>query len=86
MGWTKSECVACGSNVDNDAICKKTNKMGFYCFDCEAKGHLQLDHHLIQHGAWTAVIKCPSCGTTDVYAGCMENKTGIASGGIRFEI
>jgi DNA-directed RNA polymerase subunit RPC12/RpoP len=83
MGWTKSECVACGASVDG-STCKKTNKMGYKCFDCGASGHLPLNHYLIQNGAWLAVIECPSCRTRELYAGSTTDYTGIASGSIRY--
>lgn len=84
MGWTKSECVACGSSV-TEYTCNATGKMGYKCFDCGVNGHLSFDHPLIQNGLWLAVVQCPSCGTTDVWGGNIHEISGIASGSIRYE-
>jgi len=74
-------CFACKSPT-NGVICNETNKIGYLCFSCGARGHLDTSDYNVSHGEYSYYVNpCPNCGETNGYNGSMSDFSGIASGG-----
>jgi DNA-directed RNA polymerase subunit RPC12/RpoP len=81
-GIIMSYCFGCGENIGDNDVCPGTGKIGYRCFECGARGHLDKNDPHVYEARYKYVGRCPHCGTTQTYDGSMlpGEQRGIASG------